>query len=163
MIKISRRTFLGSALSLPLVVGLPAAAAHVREPYVFVGESVNSIIWHLWERPTFAPTGPLFVHEVLPWDGQGYPIVLAAHGWFPVQTRLYDGWYDFEWSNLRRDVPDHFWRHHSTDEYPNLHSYVREQRFGESPEIMRETMARNARLGAGVFPTRAEPQWRPIT
>lgn len=156
---IRRRSFLQVAMVLPLVgaTAQPAAAAP-RAPFVEEGESVDSIIWHLWgERPT-APTGPLYVAKILPWDGVGYPIVLMRLGWREEDREYFDGYYDHEWSNLRRDVPDRLWRLASNRRrYPNVHSYVREQRFGELPRVMRARMKRNRRLGPDAFPMMAAP------
>lgn len=147
MLKISRRALLGALAAAPFVPAIVAAAVpdpH-REPYVLKDEWVTSIVWHVWEKPVAAPSvGDLLVHDILPWDGKGYPIVLAECGWKVEDRILYHGHYDFEWSNLRRDVPENFW--HNPDRtwrYPNVHSYVREQRFGESPMVTAAYMKRN--------------------
>lgn len=142
------------------LVALPVAASLLtlpdRGPYVMPGEWVDSIVFHLWDLP-MVPLGPLSVHEVLPWDGKGYPIVLAKHGWREEDKLLYDGWYDYEWANFRREVPEHFWAlHGNKDRYPNVHAFIREQRFGEHPSVMRQTMARNHDLGPAAFAPRPE-------
>lgn len=149
---ISKRSLLKALAALPFVAAVPAWAAP-RSPFVIEGEVVDSIIFHLWgERPR-PPRGPLFVAEVLPWDGSGYPIVLMRCGWRVEDREYFDGFYDHEWSNLRRDVPDRFWHSAANRRrYPNVHSYVREQRFGEHPSVMRRRMARNQRLGPDAFP-----------
>lgn len=145
-----RRDFLRGFAALPFVASSVAGfAAPVRAPFVVPGEIVDSIVWHLWDEP-MAPVGPVWVHEVLPWDGKGYPIVIKTIGHF--ETLLYDGWYDHEWANLRREVPGQFWAMHGNEErYPNVHAYIRELRFGEHPSVMRRTMERNHQLGPGAF------------
>lgn len=142
----SRRLFLQGVAALVASTAAPPALARGRLPYVEAGAWVDSLVWHMWDRPA-APFGPMLVHEIDPWDGTGYPIILAKCGWRTEDREHFAGWYDFEWSDLRRDVPKDFWHHHTTDQYPNVHAYVREQRFGESPEIMRMTMERNMLTG----------------
>ena len=146
MIDIGRREFI--KLSAALAVSSIAAPAFAirREPYVIEGESVDSIIFHLWDDPRNpAPFAALFVEQVLPWDGVGYRIVLKSHGYRAGPPPQVSGFYDFEWSNLRRDVPARFWGiPGNSDRYPNVHAYVREQRFGEDPDVMRQRMAANA-------------------
>lgn len=140
---INRREFISLTGVAAAASTLPALAPLVREPYVLEKEWVDSIVWHLWDdlrNP--APTGPLFVSEVKPWDGKGYPITLAKTGWHK-DREFFDGWYDFEWVNLRRELPANFWHHHSASIYPNVHSYIREQRFGEPPSVMRARMVFN--------------------
>lgn len=152
----SRRGFL-KTLGALVGAGLAAPAfAAVREPFVTEGEAVGSIVWHLWDDQLIAPSGPMIVHEVLPWDGTGYPIILRQCCYREV-CDLYRGWYDFEWSNLRRDVPQQFWALPGADRYPNVHAYVREQRFGESPEVMRRIMERNRFERGGNSRRFAEP------
>lgn len=140
---LTRRAFL--ALTGWSAVARPALACSIRDPFVVAGESVDSIIWHLWDDTRNpAPTGPLFVHEIHPWDGQGYPITLMRCGWRVDDRTFFKGFHDFEWSNLRRDVPDRFWRDPAKiQRYPNVHSYVREIRFGEHPDVMRKCMEFN--------------------
>lgn len=151
---INRRDFLGTIAATPLL-SLPAPAAPIREPYVVVGEYVDSIVWHLWDKPC-APIGPVVVHEIQPWDGESYPIILSR--WiYGGRRELWSGWFDHEWSNLRRDLPKDFWQTHSLNDYPNVHSYVRQQRFGEQPSVMREIMERNRRLGPPADRPRTEP------
>lgn len=153
--KITRREFIAlSSATAAVVAGASPSftAPEVRSPYVETGESVDSIIWHLWDDPRNpAPFGPLFVNEVLPWDGNGYPIVLMRCGWRAEDREFFRGFYDFEWSNLRRDVPDRFWHDRgNVRRYPNVHSYVREQRFGEHPSVMRRRMSANLRRKSGI-------------
>lgn len=161
MLAASRRAIFKGLLALPFIAAPVAAAPVIRAPFLLKGEYVDSIISHLWgERPR-PPVGALLVHEILPWDGTGYPIVLARCGWRYEDRQLFDGFYDHEWANLRREVPDRFWHSAANRRrYPNIHSYVREQRFGEHPRVMRRLMARNARLGPDAFPDFADVQPR---
>lgn len=143
---IDRRSFIFSSISLPMAFAGAKATTLARAPYVSVGEHVDSIVFHLWDKPR-APSGPVVVDQILPWDGIGYPLVLSTWN-YGDKRDLWDGWYDYEWSNFRRDVPDRFWAIPDNNRrYPNVHAYVREKRFGEHPEVMRATMARNARVG----------------
>lgn len=108
------------------------------------GEFVSSIVWHLWDKPRAPCSISMLVHAIRSWDGVGYPIILARTGWRVQDRELFEGWYDFEWSNLRRDVPAQFWQMPgAVERYPNVHAYVREQRFGEDPDVMRRRMILN--------------------
>lgn len=140
---LDRRAFIGLAGALPLLK--PTFAASTRDPYVVLDEYVDSIIWHLWDDPRNpAPTGPLYVTGIQPWDGHGYPIRLTKCGWRVEDRQHFFGFYDFEWVNFRRELPDRFWEIPGHPErYPNVHSFIREQRFGESPAVMRERMEFN--------------------
>lgn len=152
---ISRRAFLqGIAALVGTTVAAPAFAVP-RSPFVDEGEFVSSIVFHLWDKPRAPCSISMLVHQIQPWDGIGYPIVLARTGFRREDRELFDGWYDFEWSNFRRDVPDRFWAIPGHwDRYPNIHAFVREHRFGESPEVMRLTMERNRLVGPpAVRPT----------
>ena len=140
MIDITRRAFLTVPAAL-IAYGLPIPSlAAPREPYVKEGEGVASIIFHLWDDPRNpGPFGGVYVDEIKPWDGVGYPITLTQG------RQVREGFYDFEWSNLLRDVPNGFWGVPGNRErYPNVHAYVREVRFGEHPDVMRRQMAANA-------------------
>lgn len=161
MLNVTRRAFIGIAGAI-LGGGItPFALTRPRQPFVVEGEHVDSLIFHLWDTP-HAPTGPLSVHEILPWDGRGYPIVLRQWN-YGNNVLLFDGWYDFEWSNLLRDVPERFWQQAAhREKYPNVHSYVREQRFGEPPSVMAARMKAN-RLSYGSGPIRPPcPPGRPL-
>lgn len=147
--KPSRRLFIQSVAALVGSAVVTPTLALGRKPFVIEGEMVDSLVWHMWDKPA-APLGSLSVAKILPWDGVGYPIILRKHGWRAEDAEDFTGWYDFEWSNLRRDVPPNFWHTHTTDQYPNVHAYVREQRFGESPEVMRRTMMINAASGGRI-------------
>jgi hypothetical protein len=139
---IRRRDFLVGLGLAPLAAAVAHASAPVRGPYVQVGDLPDSLTFHLWDRPILPPR-PLLVTKVLPWDGRGYPIVVATMGCREQDRVFYDGGYDHDWSVLNRDVPADFWRHPSSLNYANVHAFVREQRFGESPAVMRDIMERN--------------------
>ncbi len=87
------------------------ALALTRDAFVLVGELVDSIIWHRWDDPRNpAPIGPLRVHEIHAWDGVGYPITLSRNvGWLEKDRQFVPGFYDFEFVNFRRELPDRFW------------------------------------------------------
>ena len=141
-----RRDFLvGLGLS-PLAAAIPSSSLSLptREPYGKGGDFPDSIVWHMWERPLM-PIGPLRVTDVLPYDGVGYPIIVATLGWREQDRVHYPGGYDHDWSVIRRDVPGQFWAQPGSSRYPNIHAYIREQRFGEPPSVMREAMDRNQR------------------
>lgn len=142
-VNLTRRVVLGLFGALPFY--RPSLAAPVRKPYVQVDEWVDSIIWHLWDDPRNpAPTGPLYVSEIKEWDGIGYPITLTSTGWRIEDRVPHYGFYDFEWVNFRRELPDRFWADPSrVERYPNVHSYIREKRFGEHPSAMRDRMEFN--------------------
>jgi len=142
----NRREFLKLAgAAVASGVTIPALARR-REPYVIAGEIVDSIIWHRWDDPRNpAPSGPLWVGEIKAWDGVGYPIVLMGCGSRLEDRQYIPNFYDFEWVNFRRELPDRFWAiPGNAERYPNVHSFIRERRFGEHPDVMRQTMAANA-------------------
>jgi hypothetical protein len=124
---LTRRSFLK-------LMGVAAAAGVVvpslqfgRDPYVVKGEVVSYIGHH--------PGGFLggcSVVEIHPWDGVGYPVdvrpnAFGAH----VQPARY---YDADLANMLRELPDRFWHNPAHRKYPNVHTYVRVQRFGETME-----------------------------
>ncbi len=130
---ISRRGFLkliGAAIASGATV--PAFAKH-RAPYVATGEVVDYIGHH----PGGFCGGQL-VHEVGQWDGVGYPVLSWNNAYGP--RRALERYYDFDLANLRREVPSDFWHHPGARaKYPNVHTWVREQRFGETVvEAMRK-------------------------
>ncbi len=130
---ISRRGFLkliGAAIASGATV--PAFAKH-RAPYVATGEVVDYIGHH----PGGFCGGQL-VHEVGQWDGVGYPVLSWNNAYGP--RRALERYYDFDLANFRREVPSDFWHHPGARaKYPNVHTWVREQRFGETVvEAMRK-------------------------
>ena len=122
---ISRRGFLkliGAALAAGQTI--PALAKN-RAPYVFDGESV-SYIGHC----PGGFIGSMLVHKIEAWDGIGYPAQLwnNAYG----KHRKLERYYDFDLANFVRDVPHGFWSMPGSAKYPNVHTWLREQRFGET-------------------------------
>lgn len=130
---ISRRGFLkliGAAIASGATV--PAFSKH-RAPYVAAGEVVDYIGHH----PGGFCGGQL-VHEVGQWDGVGYPVLCWNTSYGP--GRALERYYDFDLADFRREVPSGFWHHPGTRaKYPNVHTWIREQRFGETVvEAMRK-------------------------
>jgi hypothetical protein len=130
---LSRRRFL-KLVSAAIAAGatIPALAKH-RAPYVRVGEGVSYIGHH---PGGFA--GSQIVHKIGQWDGVGYPVLLWNNAL--GRNRALERYYDFDLSDFFRDVPRDFWHHQAVREkYPNVHTWVREQRFGETMiEAMRK-------------------------
>lgn len=123
---ISRRGFLklvGSAL----VAGIPIPAfSEGRGPYVLVGE----VVGYIGHSPGGFCGGQL-VANVGEWDGVGYPVKCWNSSYGPA--RKLEDYYDFDLANFGRDVPKDFWHHReNVRRYPNVHAYLREQRFGET-------------------------------
>lgn len=135
-ISLSRRSFLRGLFTAPIVVGAPellvARPALPREPYVKAGTTVSYVGLALHPAPTF--TGSRIVMEILPWNGRFYPVVLDTNGYrTPRDTETFP---DHDLSDFRAEVPDRFWSAHSFDEWPNVHAWVRHQRYGEHPSVM---------------------------
>lgn len=128
---LTRRTFLK-------LIGIAAAASAVvpalvlgRAPYVLPGEVVD-FIGHRPAGGRTAFTGARVVREVLPWDGVGYP-VLVDNGAFGKYHAL-EKFYDADLAAMLREVPARFWSMPESAGYPNVHTWIRRQRFGESME-----------------------------
>ena len=124
---ITRRGFLkliGFAIASGAVV---PAFAKQREPYVIEGESVD---W-IGHSPGGFIGGQL-VAQVEQFDGVGYPVRCWTNS-FGRHKRI-ERYYDFDLSNFRRDVPAGFWSLPGSKKYPNVHTWVRVQRFGETVE-----------------------------
>ncbi|MDN5516467.1 MAG: twin-arginine translocation signal domain-containing protein [Pseudomonas sp.] len=124
---ITRRSFLK-------LVGLAAAAGVVvpalqsnRAPYVLPGQ-VATYIGHC----PGGFTGGQAVHEVLPWDGVGYPVLVWNNSFGPA--RQLEQYYDADLADMTRELPYRFWHAEENRKYPNVHTYIRVQRFGESME-----------------------------
>lgn len=123
---ISRRGFLkliGSALA----AGIPIPAfAEGRTPYVAAGE----VVGYIGSSPGGFCGGQL-VASVGEWDGVGYPVKCwnSAYG----TARKLENYYDFDLANFGKSVPKDLWHHaDNVRKYPNVHAYLREQRFGET-------------------------------
>lgn len=127
------------------IAGIPAMDKR-RDPYVVAGESVS----HIGPAPG-GFIGSKVVHEVQAWDGVGYPVLL--HSGIYGGGRALERYYDFDLADFQREVPDRFWHSQQNwDRYPNVHTYVREQRFGESVlEAMRKLNFRGVKPPPGAI------------
>ena len=135
---VSRRSFLGlfaAAAASRIVV---PAFTPPRQPYVRTGEPVSYVGLNLYPAPVFP--GSTLVREIGEWDGIGYPVALYDQG-YGNPCSMAHRFYDFDLCNFNRDVPERFWHDRARRErYPNVHAYIREQRFGEPVSRMRERM-----------------------
>lgn len=138
--KISRRGFLklvGAALSSGAII---PAFAKTRAPYVAEGEVVS----YIGHCPGGFVGGQL-VHHIEAWDGVGYPVQCwnSAYG----KSRALERYYDFDLANFVREVPHGFWSMPGSKKYPNVHTWLREQRFGETvAEAMRRLNFTSVRM-----------------
>lgn len=122
----TRRQFLKALAGAAAALGVPWYFHRIREPYVAKGEVVDYI-----GRTPGGFIGGVLVAAVGEWDGVGYPIIVRAGQW-PARTERY---YDHDLAAFRREVPERFWHLPGHREvYPNVHTYVRVQRFGETRE-----------------------------
>ncbi len=140
---ISRRRFLqlGAAAAAASVI-VPALTAP-RTPYVVPGEVVNFIGLALHPEPTF--TGGAIVGKVHEWDGLGFPCTVMNQGYGSAYGPMPHRFYDTDLCNFRRELPGGFWHDPSRrSKYPNVHAYVREQRYGEPVSVMLAKMANAA-------------------
>ena len=151
--RLNRRQFIASAVAVS-VIPTPTLAA-VRKPFVRKGMSVSFLYFEDWSRPHQPQTISANVERIGDWNGSAYPIVLSEYS-HPART-YWDG-IDSEWCCFREEFPDFSWKNVSSDVYPNIHSYVREKRFGEDPRDMAQRMASNMTAGfrtnRSVIPTR---------
>lgn len=139
MLDLSRRRFLQIASAAAVVGVVAPALAAPRDPYVVAGEDVSFIGLALHPEPTFI--GGALVREVLPWDGVGFPCVLSSGG--STNANMAHRFYDADLCNFRRELPERFWHDASRAvKYPNVHAYVREQRYGEPVTVMLAKMNR---------------------
>lgn len=139
MLHLSRRRFLQIASAAAVVGAVAPVLAAPRDPYVVAGEVVSFIGLALHPEPTFI--GGALVREVLPWDGVGFPCVLSDHG--NATASMAHRFYDADLCNFRRELPDQFWHDPArAAKYPNVHAYVREQRYGEPVTVMLAKMNR---------------------
>lgn len=131
MFELTRRRFL-QLLGAAFASGVSVPALSVgREPYVQVSDIVSYVGPHGADSNAFI--GGQLVRAVHAWDGTGYPVDVDNNCFGP--HRVLERYYDFELSDLSREVPANFW--HSEENrrlYNNVHTYVRTKRFGESIE-----------------------------
>ncbi|WP_443190931.1 hypothetical protein [Pseudomonas indica] len=120
---ITRRTLLKLFSLAPAAGLLPPVLQGPRAPYVLQGDLADYIGYH-----PGGFIGAMPVREVLPWDGVGYPVRLLDHG-FPSSIVTY---YDVDLADLRKEVPKRFWHDPANSHFPNVHTWLRMQRYGES-------------------------------
>lgn len=136
---IERRSFLRGLFSVPIAIGLPAIAEPrvlQREPYVRVGEYVDCISLNLYPQPVF--TGTARVVEIGEWNGKFYPCVVNTSVERDVDLLPFP---DHDLCSFLDEVPRGFWGMPGNwGRFPNVHSFVRFKRFGESPLVMRARM-----------------------
>jgi len=120
---ITRRQFLQFIAASTASVVIPAFASN-RQPYVCTGEVVSYI------GPSSAGfVGGQMVKCIGVWDGVGYLVDTVTNGY----PGIIDTYYDFDLVDFNREIPDDFWSISSNRlKYNNFHTYVREQRFGET-------------------------------
>ncbi|WP_066918188.1 hypothetical protein [Methylobacterium sp. CCH5-D2] len=135
---VSRRAFLGLlAAASAARIAIPAFTPP-RQPYVRVGQTVSYVGLARHPAPRFV--GALPVLAVGAWDTVGYPVTLDDTGF--CRERRVVHFYDVDLSDLLTEVPRDFWHHEANwARYPNVHAYVREQRYGEDPSVMRRRLA----------------------
>lgn len=139
--KLNRRNFIvGAAIAPTVALVNPSFATEIRKPFVEVGERVDFLYFEDWNRPFQPISISVLVAHVGEWNGTSYNIVLDDSS--PIFPRFWDG-IDSEWCNFRKEVPNFRWSDVEPNKYPNIHSYIREKRFGEDPRLMRERMNRN--------------------
>lgn len=121
---ISRRSFLKLIAASAAIAASPAFSSQ-RLPYVDINSGVVSYIGVKGK----GFIGAKIVIKVHDFDGVGYPVEVN----YSMSRNLSETYYDFDLSDIQKDVPDKFWwNKENCDKYPNVHTYVREQRFGES-------------------------------
>ena len=122
--KITRREFLKGLAALAVTAGINVPAfASGRKPYVLVGEVVS----HIGTRPGGFIGGQV-VTAVGEWDGIGYPVALATNS-YPAGEETY---YDVDLACFLRELPEKFWHNQEHKKYPNVHTWLRVQRYGET-------------------------------
>lgn len=124
---LTRRAFLQRIGIAAAALAIKIPAFQRREPYVRKGDVV-SWIGHCPSPDSFI--GGKSVVAVGKWDGVGYPVTVRNQIVGPgaaVET-----YYDVDLCNFNREVPDRFWwDEENVRRYPNVHTYVRTNRYGE--------------------------------
>ena len=124
--KVSRRDFLKSLASIALSTGFSVPAfVSTRKPYVDIEDTVS----YLGPVPG-GFIGSCSIKEIGKWDGLGYPVVLRTN-FYPSREEIY---YDVDLFCGYKEIPDKFWRFPENHRYPNIHTWLRVQRFGETIE-----------------------------
>lgn len=123
---LTRRGFLGLMAAAAAAGVIVPALQLPRKPYItmddwtvdYIGACPGGFI------------GSQVVHQIHDWDGHGYPVELWNQGYGP--HRATERYYDFDLANFNRELPPRFWSTHSMKEVPNVHTWLRTQRFGET-------------------------------
>jgi hypothetical protein len=68
------------------------------------------------------------VKEVGEWNGHGFPVTLKQNS-FDGSTHVF---LDSDLACFNREVPEDFWSDPKNNKYPNVHTYVRMKRNGET-------------------------------
>lgn len=122
---ISRRSFLKGLAALAVTAGLKLSAfSGTRQPYVEVGDIVNFI------GPSPGFIGGQLVVKVLPFDGTGYPVVTLENGF--CNPSVEGTYYDIDLANFHKEIPADFWHDKANSIYPNVHTWLRMKRYGET-------------------------------
>lgn len=131
-INITRRSFLKGLVALAISTGLSVPAfTDSRAPYVAVGDIVN----HIGPSPGFI--GGQRVVRILPFDGIGYPVITAVNGF--NKNPKEEIYYDIDLADFLKEIPAGFWHKAENNIYPNVHTWIRMKRYGET---MREAITK---------------------
>lgn len=128
---LSRRSFLKLAVTAAAAAIIVPAWTPPRDPYVKTDWYVNYIGRHC----PGGFMGSARVLQVDEWDRIGYPVTLedACYMYCREKRTLAQRIYDFDLCILRDEYPpDIWWHEENRRRYPNVHTYVRTRRFGES-------------------------------
>ena len=118
---ITRRLFLKRlAGAIAVAVALPLVITP-RQPYVIHGDVLD----YIGRCPGFI--GGKLVKEIRGWTGKCYPVI-ASYGYGDLTT-LYS---DADLCCFYRELPEKFWWSRTYGQFPNVHSYVRMKRYGET-------------------------------
>lgn len=122
--KITRREFLKGLAALAVTAGINVPAfVSGRKPYVHVGEVVS----YIGPSPGGFIGGQI-VTAIGEWDGVGFPVILLDNG-YPAKEERY---YDVDLACFLRELPEKFWHNPEHKKYPNVHTWLRVQRYGET-------------------------------
>ncbi len=124
---LTRRQFIKSVAMGAAALATPIPAFTMgRRPYVIEGSVVDYIGHH-----PGGFIGSQVVKKIGEWDGIGFSVQLHTNT-SPPQIETY---YDFDLVDMDKEVPENFWHDPvNCALYPNVHTYLRVQRFGESIE-----------------------------